>query len=232
MKLETLKERISKAQEKIAKKRNTIVKKQKMIAKKYVELTTACEKDRFIIQCDIDWLNDDLKRLEQEIKETMKTIDNYQKQLDGEIKRQSTLITEVPELLKKLQNELVTCWDKFDFNRRERMKQDAREMEYHEFLKKYRGQDTKFRYKTDKEIHDSNVKDAESIILNLINRVKRITGEITNWSGITVQPGNDGWSVLNGYVVGKEGRCEVESVGAGGYNIQRYHIRVLVKPIN
>lgn len=60
-------------------------------------------------------------------------------------------------------------------------------------------------------------------------RVKKFTGEITDWSGVHACQGTWGMTVLNGYVVGKEGRAFVESILAGGYNIQRLHIRVLVK---
>ena len=233
MKIETLKERIAKAEEKIDKKRNTIAKKTAQIEKKEAEMAkTAEERDRYWIECDIGWLKDDLKRLSSEIKETEKTIENYRAQLAGEIKRQNTLTLEVPETLKALQTELVTEWDIFDKKRRERMQADYREMNYRDFCIKYRGQDTELRRKSDEEIHTGNVRDAEAIILNLVNRVKGITGEITSWDGVTLQPDNNGWSILNGYVEGKEGRCQVESIGAGGYNIQRYHIRVLVKPIN
>ena len=233
MKIETLKERIAKAEEKISKKQNTIAKKTALIEKKTALMEKAVdEHERYFIKCDIGWLENDLKRLASEIEETQKTIENYRAQLDGEIKRQSLLTLEVPEVLKSLQNELVTGWDEYDKTRRERMKADHRELEYREFCKKYRGQDTSIMYKKDDEIHAENVRDAESIILNLVNRVKEITGEITSWNGLHITAGNGGWSVLNGYVEGKEGRCRVESIGAGGYNIQRYHIRVLVKPIN
>ena len=54
------------------------------------------------------------------------------------------------------------------------------------------------------------------------------TGEITSWAGIHLEAGSY-CAVLNGYVEGKEGRARVESILAGGYNIQRLHIRVLVK---
>ena len=66
------------------------------------------------------------------------------------------------------------------------------------------------------------------MILDLIRRVKDITGEITDWSGIQATIGAQGFTVLNGYVIGKEGRARVESILAGGYNIQRLHVRVLV----
>lgn len=233
MKIETLKDRIAKAEERIIKKENTITKKTAQLEKKQAQLEKTVDKtERYWIECDIGWIEEDLKRLPKEVEEIKKTLENYRKQLTGEIERQKTLTVEVPESLKSLQNELITEWDRFDLARREQMRKDFKELDYHEALNKYRGSDMSIRYKTDEEIHTSNVNAAEGIILNLINRVKGITGEITDWSGITVRPGNGGWSVLNGYVRGKEGRCQVESIGAGGYNIQRYHIRVLVKPIN
>ena len=232
MKLETLKERISNAEAKIAKKQNTIAKKTAAVAKKQAELEkTTGKQERYWIECDIGWLEDDLKRLEREIKETEKTLENYRAQMAGEIKRQDLLTKEVPEVLKSLQTELVTGWDEHDKNSRERIRKDRREMDYDDFKQKYRGRDTSVEDKTDEQIHASNVRDAESIILDLVNRVKGITGEITSWAGLTVRPGNGGWSVLNGQVKGKEGIAYVESIGAGGYNIQRYHIRVLVKSI-
>lgn len=232
MKIETLNERIAKAEEKITKKQNTIAKKRAAVAKKQTELEkTTGDRERYWIECDIGWLEEDLKRLASEIKETEKTLENYRAQLAGEIKRQSTLTLEVPETLKTLQAELVTEWDAYDKNRREKIRQDRREMEYHEYCKKYRGQDTEIRNKTDEQIHAENVRDAEAIILNLVNRVKGITGEITSWGNLFLQPDNNGWSILNGRVEGKEGVAYVESIGAGGYNIQRYHIRVLVKSI-
>lgn len=232
MKIETLKDRISKAEEKISKKQNTIIKKTALIEKKKALIAkTTDENERYWITCDMNHLNEDILRLEREIKETENTLENYRAHLAGEIERQDLLTKEVPETLKTLQNELVTEWDAFDKKRRKRMLDDYYNMSYHDFCIKYRGEDTELRYKTDEQIHDSNVRDAEGIILNLVNRVKSITGEITDWAGMRLAPNNMGWSILNGRVEGKEGIAYVESIGAGGYNIQRYHIRVLVKSI-
>jgi hypothetical protein len=73
------------------------------------------------------------------------------------------------------------------------------------------------------------VRDARAFVLDLLNRTKEITGEITSWAGVHLTVGTNGFPVLNGYVEGKEGRALVESIYAGGYNIQRLHVRVLVK---
>ena len=232
MKIETLKDRISKAEEKITKKQNTITKKTALIEKKKVAFNKAQdEHERYWITCDMNHLAEDILRLEREIKETEKTLENYRAQMAGEIKRQDLLTKEVPETLKTLQTELVAEWNEYDKNRRAKMRKDYNELSYDDFKRKYRGQDMQFRYKTDEEINRDNERDAESIILNLVNRVKGITGEITDWGKLYLSRDNNGFSILNGYVQGKEGRCEVESIGAGGYNIQRYHIRVLVKAI-
>lgn len=232
MTIETLKDRISKAEEKVTKKTATIEKKTALIAKKnaLIEKTTD-ENDRYWLICDTNHLREDIMRLEREIKETEKTLENYRAQLAGEIKRQDLLTKEVPETLKTLQAELVTEWDAYDKNRRARMQEDRRTIGYHEYCMKYRGQNTELRTMTDEQIHTANVRDAEAIILNMVNRVKGITGEITDWGKLYLQPDNNGFSILNGRVEGKEGIAYVESIGAGGYNIQRYHIRVLVKSI-
>ena len=85
-------------------------------------------------------------------------------------------------------------------------------------------------YLSDEEIHKNNQKDGENLILDLLKRVTKITGAVTDWSGLYVTSGNMG-AVLNGKVIGEEGSARVESITAGGYNIQRLHIRTLVKPI-
>lgn len=70
-------------------------------------------------------------------------------------------------------------------------------------------------------------KEAENKYWNLIEQVTRITGEIENISNLRL--GLDG--NLNGVVIGKSGNASVQTIGAGGYNIQCYHYRVLVHKV-
>lgn len=62
----------------------------------------------------------------------------------------------------------------------------------------------------------------------LCNKVTSIIGEITDVSKLYF--GNDG--SLNGIIIGTEGSAKVETIIAGGYNIQCLHYRVLVHKIN
>lgn len=219
MKIETLKEKIAKANEKITKKQNTIAKKEAWILKKNDEY-------------EIKWLREDIKRLNEEIEETKKTIEKYQKQLLGEEKKEKLFISEIPEIMKELQGQLVERWDRFDIEKRNRIKEEYKTLEYNEWRKKYTIHDIRIlRYKTDEQIHEGNMNDAKALILDLYNRVRSITGEVTDWDGIRATEGTAGMTVLNGYVIGKEGRAKVESILAGGYNIQRLHVRVLVHEI-
>lgn len=60
-----------------------------------------------------------------------------------------------------------------------------------------------------------------------INRVKDITGTIENASGLHI--GDNG--EINGIVTGEKGSAKVETISAGGYNIQCFHFRVLVREL-
>lgn len=232
MKIETLNERIQKATEKAAKKAKTIERKTAQIAKKEASLPKQSEEDRRWTECDIEDLRDDIERLKKEIAETEKTIEKYKAQLAGEMERERLLTTEVPESVKKMQKDLEAAWNEYDKNRRDSLRKAHKELGYKEFIKRYKLAGYDFESLTDEQIEARNERDARNLVLDLINRVKGITGEITDWAGIDATVGTHGYTVLNGLVRGKEGIAQVESIGAGGYNIQRFHIRVLVKPIN
>lgn len=63
--------------------------------------------------------------------------------------------------------------------------------------------------------------------LDLYYRCVNAVGVLTDVSGLAV--GDNG--SLNGHVIGEQGKANVETIYAGGYNIQCLHYRVLVKPV-
>ena len=236
MRIETLSERIANAENKIGKKQRTILKKQELIVKKQNLLDTKYlvnqdSPEARTLKWDIEHYTDDISRLEREIAETTLALDNYRKQLTGLMERVGVLITDMPDVLRELQEELVKHWDKWDMERRDKIIADYRELDYKGFSRKYTHADVIFKSKSNEQIHDDNVQASEDLIIDLIYRVRKITGEITDWSNIRANNGTGGFTVLNGTVVGKEGTACVESITAGGYNIQRLHIRVLVHSI-
>lgn len=225
-------ERIQKANEKITKKQGTITKKQALIEKKTASLAKAFDEYEIrSLNFDIKYLKEDIARLEKEIPEIRKTVEKYEKQLAGEIEKEALLTKTMPEEFRTLKNTLVEKWDAFDLERKEFFRKKSEEMEYREFIRqyKYSAYDLAWHTSTE-EIHKKNEKDAEYFIIDLYNRVKGITGEVTNWEGIRLTMGNS-FPVLEGMVQGKEGKARVETILAGGYNIQRLHIRTLVHSI-
>lgn len=63
---------------------------------------------------------------------------------------------------------------------------------------------------------------------NFFARVEKVTGKIVDVSNLTIADNME----LNGVVIGEEGKATVDTITAGGYNIQCFHFRVLVKKIN
>lgn len=81
----------------------------------------------------------------------------------------------------------------------------------------------------DAKIHAENYDAGRRLILDLLKRVTKITGPVRDWKGLELTRGNLG-PVLNGVVIGEDGKARVESIYASG-PIQRLHVRTLVKPI-
>ena len=62
---------------------------------------------------------------------------------------------------------------------------------------------------------------------NIIERTNEIVGEITDASDMKI----GGSGELDGYIKGTRGTAHVHTIGAGGYNIQCFHFRVLVHKV-
>lgn len=231
MTIETLKERIANAEAKIAKKQNTIVKKTALIEKKRAALEKQTGNDAYWTECDIEHLTEDIERNGKEIAEIRKTLEGYRAQMGGALE-QEKLLKDIPDNLKALQTELVTRWDEYDKRHRDELAEEKSKLGYSAFVRKYSYAAYEEIYRTDEQIHRANVNDAKALIINLIYRVRDIVGEITDWGGIRcAQASFFEGAALNGLVIGTQGRCMVESIIAGGWNIQRLHIRTLVKEI-
>lgn len=59
---------------------------------------------------------------------------------------------------------------------------------------------------------------------DIINRANKICGTITNATGLCVGEKGE----LNGLVIGDRGNARINTIGAGGYNIQCFHFRTLI----
>lgn len=64
-------------------------------------------------------------------------------------------------------------------------------------------------------------------LFDLITRVNEITGTITDAGALRIDPKGN----LNGIIVGEKGKAEVQTIGAGGWNIQCFHYRTLIHKI-
>ena len=238
--------RIEKAEATIAKKQNTIAKKQKQIEKKLAELAKmgitfereihhTNELDElgynredsntiYWLECDINSLQSDIRRGEKEIAEKEAKLPEYRKALEEAEQCERILANDIPESLRTAKETLVDNWTAWDIAERNQMYKDSKELDYKEFYKKWKYSEVDRLRKSDEELRKANDKDATLWLLDLYNRVKEITGDITDASHVRW-----GGKALNGYITGKNGTAEVFTIEAGGYNIQRWHLRVLVK---
>ena len=62
---------------------------------------------------------------------------------------------------------------------------------------------------------------------DIIERTNKYIGEITDASGLEIGYKGD----LNGIITGERGKVKVNTIGAGGYNIQCYHFRTLIHKV-
>lgn len=241
-KIEALVEKIQKAKEAVAKKEITIAKKTALIEKKTVLLSKATdEHEARWIQCEIDSLTDDIARLRKEINAKTETIAKHEARLEV-LEDQDKKIDALYTILGDFMEQTVKAWDAWDMEDRDaRVARRSQAWEEYNALscdEKWYSQRGKKLYAiatyeplSDEQIHARNIEAVRSIVLDLYNRTEAIVGTANDWTGIHVTQGNGGFAVINGIIKGTDGTAKVESILAGGYNIQRLHIRTLVHAI-
>lgn len=207
---------IETATKQIESKRNLIAKKQAKIDAGVLD------------QWDARWAEEDVDRLTKEIVRLEEKIENAKDRL-AKAEAKDGVLTEMPEAMKQLRDFLIGHWDETDNRRHASLYEKLKEMGYTEFVKKFKYNAYQFvKYETPETIHKANVREADNMIFNTIERVGEITGKITDCKELTAAPGNGGLLLLNGYIEGEKGTATLNSIYAGGYNIQRLHVRVLV----
>lgn len=185
------------------------------------------------------WCGSDAWSKANDLYDARNTLAKYQKMLETETAKNATL-NQLPEALVQFKENLIKHWNEYDewkYNTIRAEYAEIQRMPYgDEHRKAYRNMSEKwgrswhdFAYHyTLQDAFNNNRRDANNLILNLINRVSERVGTIINAAGLRLDRDNAGYSIINGRIIGTNGECRIESIGAGGYNIQRYHIRVLV----
>lgn len=244
--IETLQDRVAKATEFISKKESTIEKKSlrrekliKQLADTYnlewtgsILYTNELRERGFSnddsyniywLQCDIESLEEDVKRLRKDVAEKQEKLEEYKNELVKVQEVIEMIAKEVPEAFKEARAELVRNWTEYDIRQREQMRKDRRELDYKEFNKRWAYTTAEALSHTDEELRKINEREADIWLLDLYNRVKAVTGPVTDARYVSFKG-----KALNGIVEGEKGKAIVETITAGGYNIQRLHYRVLV----
>ncbi|MDF2950571.1 MAG: hypothetical protein K0S18_154 [Anaerocolumna sp.] len=123
----------------------------------------------------------------------------------------------------------------FNSKRHDTTKEERNEIEknHKEYRKTFQ---TSWRHITqfdhgEKEWHETMISDLKQEYNRkydyIIEKTNEIVGTITDASYLTVDTNDN----LNGYIIGTRGKASVNTIGAGGYNIQCYHFRTLIHEI-
>lgn len=174
--------------------------------------------------CDYEDKLRDIKDATKKLADTERIVDNWQEKYNIAIEREIKLATEVPEAFKEARQTLVNNWVTWDILRRNIIKKRRAELDYKEFRKLFTYCEEDAYNKTDEQFRKIEEVKADAWLLDLYNRVKEICGDITDCSHVRW-----GGKCLDGVVYGTKGKAIVNTIVAGGYNIQRLHLRTLVK---
>lgn len=199
-----------------------------------------------------------IKNARRDIEDKTATLTTYRERL-AKAEEKEDALNNLPACMTEFMNSMIELWDAWDKMRRESIKNAQKE--YYELRDEERkavrehGRDSEeakalakearyivesysyFEWNElcrldDDEIHEKNVRAGKSLVIDLYNRVAEIVGKFENADNLKVTRGNKNIAVINGTVEGNGRIAKVQSIGAGGYNIQRFHIRTLVHEVH
>lgn len=218
--IETLRTRVENTTKAIEKKENLIVKKEAQIEKKYKALEKLNIKDpKSKTKEDTYYLRETDRSLYIEAFGLYYDIESLQEDITKATKE----IKEKKESLKKYEDQLNIEINKenapkiqvlVDFL--ESWKEEARAFYLKERL-----------YDNEEDLERFLQREVKAKYEDLVNRISKVTGEIKDCKNLYIASNG----CINGFVIGEKAKAEVETILAGGYNIQCLHYRVLVKKI-
>ena len=186
------------------------------------------KRDAFWLKFDIEHAQEQLSNNYEKLEEAKRLDAKEEEQLAKKNAKNDRLVL-IPECLKAFGEEVkdATIADKIrihkylrshkypDFHDRSELanaiRRDRREWD-----------EQKMRKDVERNVND--------MLLNLIDRVEQKCGNIISTDRLFLNNGNSMEGIaINGWIEGDKGEAEVESIFAGGYNIQCLHVRVLVK---
>lgn len=239
MKSTELREKMNKAEEKVSKIEKTLKNHIERAERSAVEIAqrgwnlegryqkygTEDHNDCYWMIAEYEDRTEAVDSSKNKLEEAKRVLEGWREKYEAQLRKESQ-ISGIPSIFRQLLEDLVEQWTKDDLARLAMMYERKKALSYEEFREEYSYNKEESLKKTEEEFRRANVTAAEYFIMDLHNRVKAVTGEVTDWSGVHYSG-----KALNGVIVGVDGTVSVETIIAGGYNIQRMHYRVLVKKI-
>jgi len=204
---------------KIEKLQGTLARHQARKAKKEALLAKEQDEDaRYWIQCDVEHAEEDIENTLRKISDAevslARAVAVQQAKEAKEAAREATM----PAQLKAFRDEVVEDWTAYDIEQRDKDPRLCPDC---------------YGWRTDEQLRESNLRDANALIDNFLFRVEKAVGKAADFSMLRVRHGNSmEGAAINGYVTGENGRAKVQTAAAGGWNIQRFHYRVLVHKLH
>ena len=248
---EQIQERIDKAEAALAKAQATLAKHEaraaKLLAKieengwavenkrQYTMHGATPNEDAFYTICDYEDIMDSIENKKDQIKAKEHTLEVARRNYTQKKEEERVIDLVLPECMKGMMKELANEWTNWDIAKREKCRAEYKAMEekypetriprevYGAFKEKWGWNYGELLRTTDEDFRKANEKAANAWTLDLWNRIKEKVGNVTDWSGIHCNG-----VALNGFVKGDKGATVVETIYAGGYNIQRLHVRTIL----
>ncbi len=219
---------LAKYEAKAEKQRNAIIAKGWDPDDRYARRDMADYNDSYWAVCDYSGTLESIRSTKDAIEDQRGVVARWEEKLQ-KAKAESNTMNEMPEVLITVKDNIAAEWLRFDLQRQEFLRKEYKELDYKPFIKKHKYSAYQFMRKPVDELKKENEKSAKNLVLNLWNRVREITGPVTDTAGLHITSANEYEGIaINGLVEGEQGKAEVESILAGGYNIQKLHIRTLV----
>lgn len=277
-KIQTLTEKVTKAQETVEKRKGTIERHKKQLDKKLAKvakygatLENIEEKKKEYHGTDINWdmyevtsKLEDIKGAEKKLAEAERILANWEEKLEIEQNKDNFINENAPQIildfledwkqqayewyvkryadfqvykvkLRKEQEEAeaeLGMRSGFPPNKEQRKILEEKKLDWKSVrsrLANFAGQGVlkMCEYRNEEErlawLNNMLEKEKKAKLLDLINRITAVVGIITDAKDLKVKGGD-----LNGIIIGEKGKAKVNTIGAGGWNIQCFHYRVLI----